>query len=194
VVVMRERLRRMQWAAVGTGAVAMATLTVDYGRLPWIALVLGFSFAIYGLLKKQVNLPAAEGLFAETAAVTIPAAGFLIWMQFNGTTTFTTISTGHTLLMAGAGIVTAIPLLFFAGAATRLPMTALGMGQYIAPSIQFVIGVTVYQEEMPGARWLGFGLVWLALLVFTLDALGHGRRTRRLAATPVPAPAVTPTR
>ncbi|GAA4908662.1 hypothetical protein GCM10023223_27980 [Stackebrandtia albiflava] len=190
VVVLRERLRRLQWAAVGIGAVAMVTLTLDYGRLPWIALVLGCSFATYGLLKKQVRMPAADGLFAETAVVTLPAAGFLVWLHATGEGTFGTVSLGHGLLMAGAGLVTAIPLLFFAGAASRLPMTALGMGQYIAPSIQFVIGVAVFHEAMPAARWIGFGLVWLALLAFTVDAFGHGRRlraARRAAAEPLPA-------
>lgn len=175
VLVLHEKLRRLQWIAIAVGASALAVITIDYGRLPWIALVLGLSFAVYGLVKKQAKLPASDGLFAETAILLVPAAGFLVWMQFTGESGFS-LSVGHSLLLIGAGVITAVPLLFFAGAANRLPMTALGMGQYIAPSIQFIVGVTVFGEAMPTARWAGFGLVWLALVVFSVDAV---RQTRR---------------
>ena len=180
VIVLRERLRAAQWAAVAIGFIALGVLTVDYGHLPWIALVLGFSFATYGLVKKQVKLPAAEGLFTETSVLMVPVLGFLGWLTVTGDSSFTSVSAGHSLLLVGAGVVTAIPLLFFAGAANRLPMTALGMGQYIAPTIQFLIGIVVYHEAMSPARWVGFGLVWLALVVFTGDAVRHARaRSRR---------------
>ena len=176
VLVLKERLRRLQWIAVVVGALALIVLTLDYGRIPWIALVLGFSFAFYGLIKKQVKVAALEGLFAETAVVVIPAIGFLAWLSMSGDGTFATVSWGHTLLLLGAGLATAIPLLFFAGAAGRLPMAALGMGQYIAPSLQFLIGVVVFGEAMSVVRWIGFGIVWLALVLFSVDALTQHRR------------------
>ncbi|MFD0558257.1 chloramphenicol-sensitive protein RarD [Stackebrandtia endophytica] len=176
VLILGERLRRLQWAAVATGAVALAVLTIDYGQLPWIALILGFSFGFYGLIKKKTNVPAAEGLFTETAAVTLPALAFLIYLHTTGSGTFATISWAHTLLLVGGGVVTAVPLLFFAGAATRLPMSALGMGQYIAPSLQFVIGVALFNEPMSTLRWVGFGIVWLALVMFSVDALHKSRK------------------
>jgi len=190
VLVLGERLRRLQWAAVVTGAVALTVLTIDYGHLPWIALILGFSFGFYGLIKKKTNVPAAEGLFAETAVVTVPALVFLVYLQAAGTGTFATISWQHSLLLAAGGIVTAVPLLFFAGAASRLPMSALGMGQYIAPSIQFVIGVALFNEPMSTARWIGFGIVWLALVMFSVDALHKSRkRDSILILEPAAAPA-----
>jgi chloramphenicol-sensitive protein RarD len=179
VIVLRERLRVAQWTAVGVGGTALVVLSLDYGRLPWIALILGFSFAAYGLVKKTLGFPAAEGLFAETAAMLLPAVAYLVFLQSTGDSTFATTSWSHALLLAGAGLVTAIPLLFFAGAANRLPMTALGMTQYIAPSLQFLIGVIVFHEAMPVARWLGFSLVWAALVIFTADAVRHARRQVR---------------
>lgn len=189
VIILKERLRRLQWAAVVVAAVAVVALTIDYGRLPWIALILGFSFAFYGLIKKQVRVAALEGLFSETAVVVIPALGFLIWLQAAGDGTFMAVSWWHTLLLMGGGLATAIPLLFFASAAGRLPMTALGMGQYIAPSIQFLLGVLVFGEAMPVARWVGFGIVWLALVLFSVDALIQARRKR--SASPAAEPRAT---
>lgn len=189
VFLLHERLRPAQWGALAVGGVAVAVLTIDYGRLPYLALTLAFSFAGYGLVKKRLGLPAAEGLFVESAVLALPALAYLAWLTRQGTATFGHVSTGHTVLLVLAGAATAIPLLLFAGAANRLPLSSLGMLQYVGPILQLGCGVLVYHEPMPPARLAGFALVWLALLVFTTDAFHHTRRTRaaaRAAATPVP--------
>ncbi|MEU6021011.1 EamA family transporter RarD [Micromonospora sp. NPDC048871] len=179
VVVLRERLRPGQWLALGIGGLAVAVLTVDYGRLPYLALILALTFGGYSLVKKQLGLPAAEGLFVESAVLALPALGYLGWLAATGEATFGQVSTGHTLLLVLAGALTAIPLLLFAGAANRLPLTALGMLQYVAPILQLGCGVLIFHEPMPPARLAGFALVWLALIVFTVDGLRQARRTRR---------------
>ncbi|SCG59439.1 EamA family transporter RarD [Micromonospora humi] len=179
VVALRERLRPAQWAALGVGALAVAVLTVDYGRLPWLALTLAFSFAGYGLVKKRLGLPAAEGLFVESAVLALPALAYLVWLSTRGDLTFGHVSAGHTALLVLAGAATAIPLLLFAGAANRLPLSTVGMLQYLAPILQLGCGVLIFHEPMPPARLAGFALVWLALLVFTADALHHSRRRPR---------------
>jgi len=191
VFLLRERLRPAQWAALGVGGLAVAVLTIDYGRPPYLALVLAFSFAGYGLVKKRLALPAAEGLFVESAVLALPALAYLGWLTRDGAATFGQVSAGHTVLLVLAGAVTAIPLLLFAGAANRLPLSTLGMLQYVGPILQLGCGVLIYHEPMPPARLAGFALVWLALVVFTTDALRNARRTRaaaRSATTPVPAP------
>ncbi|WP_311765417.1 EamA family transporter RarD [Streptomyces zingiberis] len=178
VLLLRERLRPAQWVAVATGAVAVAVLTVGYGQLPWIALCLAFSFALYGLLKKHIGLDGLESLTAETTIQFLPALGFLFFLASRGDSTFTTQGTGHALLLATAGAVTALPLVCFGGAAVRLPLSTIGLLQYLTPLSQFVLGVTVFREEMPPERWAGFSLVWLALSILTWDALRTARRTR----------------
>ncbi|MGH3738447.1 MAG: EamA family transporter RarD [Micromonosporaceae bacterium] len=188
VVVLHERMRTAQWLAIGIGTVAVVVLTVDYGRLPWIALTLAGAFAAYGLVKKRLALPAAEGLFVESAALALPALGYVGWLVSANQHTFGTISIGHTLLLAGAGATTAIPLLFFAGAANRVPLSTIGLLQYIAPTLQFVIGVWIFAEPMPLARQIGFALVWVALVVFSWDAVRH-YRSSRTTATAAPSPA-----
>ncbi|OKI47171.1 EamA family transporter RarD [Micromonospora sp. CB01531] len=190
VFLLRERLRPAQWVALGVGGLAVAVLTVDYGRLPYLALVLAFSFAGYGLVKKRLALPAAEGLFVESAVLALPALAYLGWLIHRGAATFGHVSAAHTLLLVLAGAATAIPLLLFAGAANRLPLSTLGMLQYVGPILQLGCGVLIYHEPMPPARLAGFALVWLALIIFTTDAYHNARRTRaeaRAAATPVPA-------
>lgn len=189
VTVLRERLRPAQWAALGIGGLAVAVLTVDYGRLPYLALVLALSFAGYGLVKKRLGLPAAEGLFVESAVLALPALAYLGWLTVDGDATFGHVSVGHTALLVSAGAATAIPLLLFAGAANRLPLTGLGMLQYLAPILQLGCGVLIFHEPMPPARLAGFALVWAALIVFTVDALRNSRRDRARAAAPAPAPA-----
>jgi chloramphenicol-sensitive protein RarD len=179
VVVLSERLRAAQWAAVGIGAVAVAVLTVDYGRVPYIALTLAMTFSTYGFIKKRLGLPAAHGLFAESAVLAVPCVAYLGWLVWRGDSTFGHVSVAHTVLLLGAGAATAIPLLLFAGAANRLPLTAIGLLQYVAPVLQFGCGVLLFHEPMPPARLAGFGLVWTALVVFTVDGLRHARRQSR---------------
>ncbi|MFF5172737.1 EamA family transporter RarD [Micromonospora sp. NPDC000089] len=178
VFVLRERLRPAQWAALGVGAAAVAVLTVDYGRLPYLALTLAVSFGGYGLIKKRLALPPAEGLFVESAVLALPALAYLGWLARGGNSTFGHVSAGHTALLVLAGAATAIPLLLFAGAANRLPLSALGMLQYLAPILQLGCGVLIFHEPMPPARLAGFAMVWLALVIFTADALRHTHRTR----------------
>ncbi|HSK54168.1 MAG TPA: EamA family transporter RarD [Jiangellales bacterium] len=181
VVVLHERLRPAQWGAVALATVAVVVLTLDYGRPPWIALALAFSFATYGLLKKKAGVGAAESLAVETGVLVLPAAAFLVWLGSRGAGTFGTEGLGHAVLLAGAGLVTAVPLLFFSAAATRVPLTTLGLLQYLAPTFQFAIGVFLYGEPLPPVRLVGFVLVWAALAVFTVEALEHRRRQIRLA-------------
>jgi chloramphenicol-sensitive protein RarD len=183
IVVLRERLRSAQWAAVGIGAAAVAVLTADYGRVPYIALTLALTFATYGLIKKRLALPAVRGLFVETAVLALPCLAYLTWLSWQGDLAFGHVSAGHTALLVLAGAVTAVPLLLFAGAANRLPLIALGLLQYVAPILQLGCGVLLFHEPMPPARLAGFILVWTALLVFTVDGIRHARRQSRLALT-----------
>ncbi|HUQ00466.1 MAG TPA: EamA family transporter RarD [Aeromicrobium sp.] len=176
VFVLGEALRPWQWAAVGFGAVAVAVLTVDYGRPPWIALVLAGSFATYGFLKKQARLGAVESLGAETLILAPVALAFLVWLDVTGRATFGHAGLPNALLLAGTGVVTAIPLLLFGGAATRLSLTTLGILQYLGPALQFVFGLTIFHEPMSNAAWVGFVLVWVALAIFTVDGVRHHRR------------------
>ncbi|MFC6018662.1 EamA family transporter RarD [Plantactinospora solaniradicis] len=191
VTVLGERLRVGQWVALGIGAVAVAVLALDYGRLPYLALTLALSFGGYSLVKKRLGLPAAEGMFVESAVLALPALGYLGWLTWRSDSTFGQVSAGHTTLLVLAGAATAIPLLLFAGAANRLPLTGLGMLQYLAPILQLGFGVLVFHEPMPPARLAGFALVWLALVVFTVDGIRQVRRSRSalLAATAEPAAA-----
>ncbi len=178
VVVLHERLRAPQWVAVGLGALAVVILSVDYGRPPWLALLLAVSFGTYGLIKKRTAATAPEGLLIEAAALTVPALTVLAVLAATGAATWTgrAASPGHVLLLVAAGPTTAIPLLFFAAAATRLPLSTLGLLQYLAPVMQLGIGVLVRHEPMPPALLGGFALVWLALAILTADALRQRRR------------------
>ena len=186
VVFLGERLRPTQWTALGIAGLAVAVLTVENGRPPWIALVLAFSFGTYGLLKKTVGVGAVEGLAIETAVLVPVALTYLLVLAAGGTGTFASEGAGHALLLVGAGIVTAVPLLLFGAAASRVPLTTLGLLQYLAPSIQFVLGITLFGEPLPPLRLIGFLLVWLGLALFTADLVRNHRRTLRLA---VPSPA-----
>jgi chloramphenicol-sensitive protein RarD len=189
VAVLGERLRRAQWAALGLGGLAVVVLAVDYGRPPWLALTLAMSFATYGLIKKQVRMPAMESLGVETAVLALPALAYLGWLGLAGDATFTSHGTGHALLMATAGPVTAVPLLLFGAATRRLPLSTVGLLQYLAPVLQFAFGVLLFHEPMPAARLAGFALVWLALVVFTVESVRHSRRSR--PAVEAAGPAVT---
>jgi chloramphenicol-sensitive protein RarD len=184
VAVLGERLRRSQWAAVALAALGVVVLTIDAGRLPWIALVLASSFGTYGLVKKIVGVPAVEGLVIETAALTPLALAYVVVGAFFGTTTFGSHGADHAALLASAGVVTAIPLLAFAGAAARVPLSRLGLMQYVTPSMQFLIGVLVRHEPMPPGRLAGFGLVWIALAWFTVDTAANHRRQLAIPVAP----------
>jgi len=187
VIVLRERLRVMQWVAIGFSVLAVLVLAVNYGQFPWIALTLAFSFGLYGFIKKQVggSVDAVSGLTLETAWLA-PAAGIALGViAANGELVAGTISTSHTLLVLSAGLVTSVPLLFFASAARRLPLVYLGLTQYVAPVIQFLFGVFLFKEEMPFARWMGFALVWVALIVLTVDMLRNNRAQRRASPEPI---------
>jgi chloramphenicol-sensitive protein RarD len=182
VAVLGERLRPRQRVAVAIAAVGVTVLTIDYGRPPWIALTLACSFGLYGLVKKRVGVDGTQSLFVETAVLAPVALAYLLWLGADGTGTFTTEGAGHVALLATGGVVTAIPLMLFGAAAIRIPLATLGLLQYIAPVMQFLIGVLIYSEPMPATRLAGFGLVWLALCVFTFDAIGVVRRDRAAAA------------
>jgi chloramphenicol-sensitive protein RarD len=188
VFVLRERLRPAQWAAVGIGAAAVGVLTADYGHVPSIALILAASFGLYGLIKKRLAVPAVDGLLVESAVLALPALALLAVFSARGEATFGAVSAGHTALVIASGVVTAVPLLMFAGAANRIPLSAIGILQYLAPVLQFACGVVIFAEPMPPARLAGFALVWFALAVFTWDGIRHARaRIRASAAVPEPA-------
>jgi chloramphenicol-sensitive protein RarD len=185
VVFMGERLRRLQWIALGLALVAVTALTVEYGHPPWIALALAFSFGSYGLAKKKANTGAVESLTVETMVTAPVALAYILWLTATGSSNFTGHGPGHAVLLATTGLVTAVPLICFGGAATRVSMTTIGLLQYVTPTIQFLIGVFFYGEPMPAMRWLGFALVWVALVVFTVESVNHRRRQLRLAAEAV---------
>jgi chloramphenicol-sensitive protein RarD len=182
VVVLGEQLRRLQWVALGIAFLAVVGLTVEYGRPPWVALALAFSFAFYGLAKKKANVGAVESLSVETLILAPVAAGYILWLMSQGTSSFGTQGVGHAVLLTTTGVVTAVPLICFGAAATRVSLTTIGLLQYLAPTIQFALGVLVFREAMPAMRWVGFMLVWLALAIFTYEAITHRRRQLRLTA------------
>ena len=170
VIVLKEKMRPLQWLAVGIATIGVAVLTIDYGRLPWIALGLALSWGSYGLVKKQLGLGALEGLSIETLLSSGFYLGYLIWLGNRGEGQFSHSLT-LTFLLIGGGAVTAIPLLLFNGSTNRLPLTLVGLLQYITPTIQFCIGVWYYHEDMPAARWAGFLIIWVALMSLALDLI-----------------------
>jgi chloramphenicol-sensitive protein RarD len=181
VIVLRERLRVTQWVAIGVSVIAVVVLTVGYGKLPWIALVLAFSFGLYGLVKKQVgrDVDALSGLTLETAWLTPVAIVQLIVVGATTGVTFGHVSVWNTVALIAAGVITAVPLLFFAAASRRLPLIVMGFIQYFTPLLQLVVGVVLLREPMPLERWIGFGLVWVALVVLTVDMVLAVRIQRR---------------
>jgi chloramphenicol-sensitive protein RarD len=183
VVVLREKLRSLQWLAVAIGLAAGVYLTVDFGRPPWIALSLAFSFALYGLMKKRLgtSLGAFQSLTSETAVLAPIAVALLVWLGTRGETTFTVDSPSHPLLLASAGVVTAAPLLLFAAAARRVPLVTIGLLQFITPVLQLMCGVLLLGETMRPSRWIGFAIVWIALLVLTFDSIRSVRTRRKMA-------------
>ena len=180
VFVLKERLRMAQWIALGIAFVAVVGLTIENGRPPWVAIILTFSFGFYGLVKKQAGAGAIEGMAVESATVAPLALIAVLVLAFQGHSTVSHQGPGYLALVLLTGPITAVPLLLFGAAATRLSMTTLGLLNYIAPIMQFAVGVLVFHEQMPPMRWAGFGLVWLALIVLTWDGMTRRRRTRPL--------------
>ena len=174
VLLLKEKMRPLQWAAVAIASLGVLVLTIDYGRLPWIALVLAISWGSYGLIKKQLGLGALEGLAIETFISAFFYLAYLIYIGNQGTGQFGH-SWGLTILLISAGAVTAIPLLLFNGSTNRLPFTTIGLLQYITPTLQFSVGVWVRHEEMPRARWIGFLIIWVALTTLALDLIKSSR-------------------
>ena len=173
VLLLKEKMRKWQWVSVGIALIGVIILTVDYGRPPWIALALAGSWAFYALIKKQSGLEALQGLAIETFLSLLPYGGYLLWIGNKGTGQF-----GHhvalTTLLILAGVFTAIPLLMFNSSANKLPYIVIGLLQYITPTVQFLIGVLVRHEVMTTARWIGFFIVWLALLALAVDLVKSG--------------------
>lgn len=184
VVVLRERLRPLQWVAIGVSIIAVLVLAIGYGAFPWIAVTLAFSFGLYGLTKKRVGgrVDAIGGLTMETAILSPVAIIALAAIAMTGGLTIGTVSPLHTGLLLSVGVATAVPLILFAAAARRLPLVYIGLVQYFAPILQLIIGVVFLHEAMPLERWLGFGIVWLALIILTVDMLVHGSRQRSAGA------------
>ncbi|WP_336922112.1 EamA family transporter RarD [Aquipuribacter sp. SD81] len=183
VLLLRERLRRPQWVAVGIAGAAVAVLTVDFGRPPWIALALAASFGSYGLLKNLVGrgVGALPGLTVETAVLAPPALAVIVWLQWTGEGTVTSVSGWHTVLLVASGALTAAPLLLFAAAARRVPLSTIGLLQYVTPVMQLLIGTLVFGEALPPLRLSGFALVWVALVVLSVDGLRTSSRGRAQA-------------
>jgi len=174
VFLLKEKLRPLQWVSVSVAIIGVSVLTVAYGRLPWIALGLALSWGSYGLIKKQLGLGALEGLAIETFISAFFYLAYLVFLGNQGTGQFGN-SWGLTLLLMSAGAVTAIPLLLFNGAANRLPFTMIGLLQYITPTLQFSCGVWIYHEEMPASRWIGFFIIWVALIALAADLIRSNR-------------------
>jgi chloramphenicol-sensitive protein RarD len=186
VFLLRERLRPLQWVAVGVSVVAILVLAIGHGTIPWVALALACSFGLYGLIKKRagVSVDAITGLTLETLWLVPVASVILVMVGATSGIVLGTQGAGHTALLLAAGVVTAVPLLLFAAAARRLSLVGLGLIQYLAPVLQFLFGVFVMHEAMPAERWVGFALVWVALIILTIDLVVHGRAARR--ALPLP--------
>ncbi len=184
VFFLRERLRSAQWIPIVLAAIGVVYLTIAYGRLPWIALLLAFTFGFYGLTKKLAPLGSVFGLTLETGILFLPAVLYLGWAEASGSASFLHTDSISNLLMIGAGVVTTIPLLLFASAAKQIPLSMIGILQYLAPTIQFLIGVFVYDEPFDQSRLIGFSIVWLALVIFWVENYLAGRES---VAAPLPA-------
>jgi chloramphenicol-sensitive protein RarD len=185
VVVLGERLRPAQWAAVGIGTVAVLVITIDYGRPPWIALVLAFSFGMYGFSKKKASVGALDSLVVETGVQLVPALIAITVIAAQGQLVFGT-RPATSVLLAGSGVITVIPLLLFAAGTRLLPLSVIGLLQFLTPVLQFAVGVGIRHEKLPTAELVGFCLVWVALIVLTVDGVRNQRNGRRTSAVPEP--------
>jgi chloramphenicol-sensitive protein RarD len=182
VVFLREKLRPWQWVPIGLAAVGVIYVAYSYGQFPWIALTLAFSFGIYGLVKKTAPLGSLYGLTLETGLLFLPAVGFLVYMEMQGRGAFLHAGPPKDMLMIGAGIVTTIPLLLFASAVQRIPLSMVGVLQYITPTMQFLLGVLAYHEPFNRSHLIGFCIVWLALILFWVEGTLASRKRAALAA------------
>jgi chloramphenicol-sensitive protein RarD len=173
--------------AVSLGAAAVTIIAIDYGRLPWIALTLAISFSIYGFIKKQVGggIGALAGMTTETVILAPFALGAIIWLEATGRGTFSQDAPWHGIGLLGTGIATAIPLLFFAAAARRVPLTTMGLLQFLAPILQLLCGVFAFGEDVPVTRWVGFGFVWIALVLLAIDSVRAARRAAQVRSASV---------
>jgi len=181
VIFLRERLRPLQWLPVGLATLGVAYLTISQGQLPWIALVIAFSFGLYGLVKKVAPLNSLHGLTLETAVLFLPALAYLFVEEGRGIGLFAHTTPVVSSLLALSGPITVVPLLFFAGGARRIPLSMLGILQYISPTIQFLLGVLIYHEPFASGRIVGFAIVWLALIIFSIDGYLYQRRVKAAA-------------
>lgn len=181
VTFFRERLRPLQWTAVGVAAAGIAVQAVLIGRIPWMALVLAASFGGYGVLKKMANMQAMESMLLETALLTGPALVLIFSMTASGEATFGEVSFPHSALLVIGGVITVAPLILLSKAATSIPLSTLGTVQYATPIMQFLIGWLVQHEQMTAGRWLGFAVVWLSLGILSADVMRQGRRARNAA-------------
>jgi chloramphenicol-sensitive protein RarD len=173
VVILRERLRLWQWIPVGLATIGVVYLTVTYGSLPWIGLILAFSFGLYGFIKKTAPLGSLHGVTLETGILFLPALGYLLYTEITGQGAFLHSGTISNILMLGAGVITAVPLLMFAAATQRIPLSLVGVLQYIAPTMYFLIGVLIYDEPLTVERLIGFIIIWLALAIFAVEGFVH---------------------
>lgn len=185
VIFLRERLRAWQWLPLGLATAGVLFLTWSHGRLPWIALVLALSFGTYGLLKKTAPASALQGLMVETMILFIPALIYLSFTEIQGSGAFGHGGWSLTFLLSLAGLATTVPLLLFASGARLIPLTMLGILQYVAPSAQFLLGVLVYNEPFGTDQLIGFGMIWLALILFTFENLWTRRHTAQMSSSPV---------
>jgi chloramphenicol-sensitive protein RarD len=189
VIILHERLRRWQWVAVGLATTGVLYLTLAYGAPPWIALILATSFGLYGLVKKMAPLGALHGLSLETGLLVVPMLLYLIFAEANGQGAFLHSEGVSTLLIVGTGIVTVVPLLMFASAVRLIPLSLVGILQYIAPTLQFLIGVVIFGEAFTSTQFVGFGLVWAALILFTTENIWTRRQAaQRLNKIKLPTP------
>ena len=176
VIFLHERPRPLQWLPVGLASVGVLYLTLQYGQLPWIALGLAFSFGFYGLIKKITPLGSLHSLSLETLILFLPALGYLLALEAGGQGSFLHTTLNSNLLLLGAGVITAVPLLLYGAAARSIPLWMVGLLQYVAPTCQFLIGVLLYKEPFSSAQLVGFGVIWLALLIFSGESLVHWRK------------------
>lgn len=181
MVFFQERMRPFQWIALLLAFFGVLYLTLYYGKFPWIALILAFSFATYGLLHKKNDLGSLDALCLETGLLFVPAAAFLVYLGFTGVGSFGQIEISSSLLLIGAGVVTTVPLLLFGYAAKRIALSTLGLMQYLAPTMNLLLGVFVYKEAFPQARFIGFSMVWLALAIFIAENLLQRYKKKKLA-------------